>query len=64
MKTIINNVKIVLKEPENYDARAEIMWTGTIAHNDLLSTGRIGDWASHKIEHELSGQNVLPMEQV
>lgn len=42
MKTIINNVEIVLKDPENYDARAEIMWTGTIAHNDLLSTGRIG----------------------
>lgn len=54
LKTIINNVKIVLEEPENYDARAEIMWAGTIAHNDLLSTGRIGDWASHKIEHELS----------
>jgi len=54
MKTIINNIEIVLKDPENYDARAEIMWTGTIAHND---TGRIGDWASHKIEHELSGQN-------
>lgn len=54
LKTIINNVQIALEEPENYDARAEIMWTGTIAHNDLLSTGRIGDWASHKIEHELS----------
>ncbi|MCH3965988.1 MAG: iron-containing alcohol dehydrogenase [Clostridium sp.] len=55
LRTVINNAEIVLKEPENYDARAEIMWTGTIAHNDLLSTGRIGDWGSHKIEHELSG---------
>lgn len=54
LKTVINNVRIVLKEPDNYNARAEIMWAGTIAHNDLLSTGRIGDWASHKIEHELS----------
>ncbi|MBC2581397.1 iron-containing alcohol dehydrogenase [Clostridium sp. DJ247] len=54
LKTIINNVPIVLEDPENYAARAEIMWAGTIAHNDLLSTGRIGDWASHKIEHELS----------
>jgi len=54
LRTVINNVKIVLKDPENYDARAEIMWAGTIAHNDLLSTGRIGDWGSHKIEHELS----------
>lgn len=32
------------------------MWTGTIAHNNLLDTGRIGDWASHDIEHELSGK--------
>jgi alcohol dehydrogenase len=54
LKTIINNVPVVLEQPENYAARAEIMWSGTIAHNDLLSTGRIGDWASHKIEHELS----------
>ena len=55
MKTIIGNISLVLKEPDNYNARAEIMWAGTIAHNDLLSTGRIGDWASHDIEHELSG---------
>ncbi len=55
LKTVIKNATIVLKEPDNYPARAEIMWTGTIAHNELLSTGRIGDWGSHKIDHELSG---------
>lgn len=55
LKTVINNTSIVLREPENYDARAEIMWASTLAHNDLLSTGRIGDWGSHAIEHELSG---------
>jgi len=55
LKTIINNTLIVLAEPENYNARAEIMWAGTIAHNDLLGTGRVGDWGSHNIEHELSG---------
>lgn len=55
LRTIINNAKIALNQPDNYDARAEIMWAGTIAHNDILSTGRIGDWGSHKIEHELSG---------
>lgn len=54
LKTIINNVPTVLREPEDYAARAEIMWASTVAHNDLLSTGRIGDWASHQIEHELS----------
>ncbi|MDD4403076.1 MAG: iron-containing alcohol dehydrogenase, partial [Desulfitobacteriaceae bacterium] len=55
IKTVINNTLIVMSEPENYDARAEIMWASTLAHNDLLSTGRIGDWGSHAIEHELSG---------
>lgn len=54
LKTVIHNAPIVLKDPQNYAARAEIMWAGTIAHNDLLSTGRIGDWSSHAIEHELS----------
>ena len=60
LKTVINNVPIVLEEPKNYAARAEIMWAGTIAHNGLLSTGRIGDWASHQIEHELSGIYDVP----
>ncbi len=55
LKTVINNVPVALREPENYAARAELMWASTVAHNDLLSTGRVGDWASHQIEHELSG---------
>jgi len=54
MKTIIVNLPIVLREPNNYDARAEIMWANTVAHNELLTTGRIGDWGSHMIEHEVS----------
>ncbi len=54
LKTIIGNALKALEEPENYAARAEIMWAGTIAHNNLLDTGRVGDWASHKIEMELS----------
>ncbi len=54
LKTVIRHVPIVLAYPTDYDARAEIMWAGTIAHNDLLGTGRTGDWASHMIEHELS----------
>ncbi|MEM0161712.1 MAG: iron-containing alcohol dehydrogenase, partial [Thermoproteota archaeon] len=55
LKTIIKNAQIVLEEPKNYAARAELMWASTIAHNGLLGTGRTGDWASHLIEHELSG---------
>jgi len=55
LRTIIENVPAALAEPQDYDARSQIMWASTIAHNDLLGTGRVGDWASHMIEHELSG---------
>ncbi len=54
LKAIIKNALIVMEEPENYNARAELMWAGTLAHNGIVGTGRIGDWASHAIEHELS----------
>ena len=57
MKTIIGNAAVVMKNPNDYDARAQIMWASTIAHNNLLSTGRTGDWGSHLLEHELSGIN-------
>ncbi|WP_319562905.1 iron-containing alcohol dehydrogenase [Marispirochaeta sp.] len=55
MRSVIANAPIVMENPDDYDARAEIMWASTIAHNDLLSTGRVGDFGSHQIEHELSG---------
>ncbi|MDR0601776.1 MAG: iron-containing alcohol dehydrogenase [Treponema sp.] len=55
MRAIIRNARKIFSGGErDYDARAEIMWAGSLAHNNLLSTGRIGDWASHGIEHELS----------
>lgn len=54
LKTIISNTPKVLDFPENYNARAEIMISSTIAHNGLLDIGRESDWASHKIEHEIS----------
>ncbi|NLC45372.1 MAG: iron-containing alcohol dehydrogenase [Clostridiales bacterium] len=53
-RTIIDNAPKLIIDPEDYAARAEIMWAGTIAHNGLLGTGREEDWASHSIEHELS----------
>ena len=40
--------------PEDYEARANIMWAGTMAHNDVCGVGREEDWTSHGIEHELS----------
>jgi alcohol dehydrogenase YqhD (iron-dependent ADH family) len=55
LKTIINNAPLVLENAKDYDAWSQVMWGGTIAHNNLLNTGRDGDWASHDIEHELSG---------
>jgi hypothetical protein len=55
IKTIIKTLPIALREPDNYDARAEIMWAGSISHNDLVGTGRLPAWECHKIEHELSG---------
>lgn len=55
MKTLIVHAPKVLENPKDYDAWAEIMWAGTIAHNNLLNTGRVGDWSSHDIEHEISG---------
>lgn len=54
LKTMIKNTPIAIAQPDNYDARAEMMWAGTLAHNDLLSAGRLGDWAAHLIEQELS----------
>ena len=55
MKTIIQQTPLILADRTDYDAWSELMWAGTIAHNNLLNTGRVGDWASHDIEHELSG---------
>lgn len=54
MRSIIKNAYILLKDPNNYDARAEIMLAGTIAHNGVLGLGREEDWASHRMGHELS----------
>lgn len=55
MRTVVRNLPKVLAEADNYNAWAEVMWSGCVAHNNLFGCGRIGDWASHGIEHELSG---------
>ncbi len=54
MRTVINNAPIVIKDNNNYASRAEIMWAGSLAHNNLVGTGREQDWASHGLEMELS----------
>jgi hypothetical protein len=55
LRTVISRAPTCLSSPEDYAARAELLWAGTIAHNGILGAGRGGDWASHRIEHELSG---------
>ncbi len=53
--TMVKETPRVIAEPHNYQARANIMWAGTVAHNDIVGVGRAQDWNSHGIEHELSG---------
>ena len=56
LRTVKENAKILVKDPKNYDARAEIMWAGSLSHNGLTGCGNDGgDWMTHKLEHELGG---------
>ena len=55
LRTVMRNASIALNNPENYDARAEIMWCGTLSHNDTTGDRSFGDWSCHQLEHELSG---------
>ena len=56
MRTVIKNSLILEKDPNNYEARAEIMWAGSLSHNGLTGCGASGtDFATHGLEHELSG---------
>lgn len=55
IRTVIASARILLKNPSDYDARAEIMWAGSLSHNDLTGMRSNGDWATHQLEHELSG---------
>ena len=52
--TMVHEGPRVIEDPNNYDARANIMWAGMIAHNNACGVGRSQDWNSHNIEHELS----------
>lgn len=56
LRTVMKNAKILMNEPDNYQARAEVMWAGSLSHNGLTGCGTGGgDWASHQLEHELGG---------
>lgn len=55
IRTCMSEGHKVMKNPTDYTSRANIMWAGSVAHNDLTGCGTSGDWATHNIEHELSG---------
>lgn len=56
LRTVKENALILAKDPKNYDARAEVMWAGSLSHNGLTGCGNDGgDWMTHKLEHELGG---------
>lgn len=55
LRTMIENAYKVMANPNDYRARAQIMWGGSLAHNGLTECGLKRDWACHKMEHELSG---------
>lgn len=54
MRTVVEFGPKVMKEPKNYNNCAQIMWAATVAHNGMIAAGRAADWASHRIEHEIS----------
>lgn len=54
--TMIHEGPRVIADPHNYEARANIMWAGMMAHNNSCGVGRTQDWTSHDIEHELSAE--------
>lgn len=56
LRTVKENALILARDPKNYDARAEVMWAGSLSHNGLTGCGNDGgDWMTHKLEHELGG---------
>ncbi|NLG26097.1 MAG: iron-containing alcohol dehydrogenase [Clostridiales bacterium] len=60
LQAVIKAAPAAIERPDDYDARSQIMWAGTLAHNDWVGSGRQGDWSSHQIEHELSALYDVP----
>lgn len=58
LREVMDNVPVALEHPDDYDARANLMWAGSISHNGLMAAGNSnkGDWSCHQIEHELSAE--------
>ena len=56
IRALLVNADKLLKDPKDVNARGEIQWLASVAHNNFLDAGRTADWGSHRIEHELSAQ--------
>ncbi|MCR5775642.1 MAG: iron-containing alcohol dehydrogenase [Lachnospiraceae bacterium] len=56
VRALMVNADRLLKDPRDVNARGEIQWLASVAHNNFLDAGRRADWGSHRIEHELSAQ--------
>lgn len=54
MITMVKESRRLIADPKNYEARANVMWAGTIAHNNLTGVGRAQDWGTHHLENQLS----------
>lgn len=54
LREVMDEALTLKLNPEDYDARANVMWAGTLAHNGLCGVGKVEDWASHRLEHEIS----------
>ena len=54
LRTVKDSALEVMRNPEDYRHRAQIMWAGSLSHNDLMECGSTKDFATHKLEHELS----------
>lgn len=55
MRTVVKYAVVAMDDPENYEARSNLMWASTIALNHILTVGKGGAWSVHPIEHVLSG---------
>lgn len=56
LRAVINAAYVVIKEPDNYEARANIMWASSLSHNNLTGCGRINSLPVHQLEHAVSGE--------
>lgn len=53
MRSVIRNIRVLLTEPENYEARSELAWASAMAENGILKIGKVTDFQAHQIEHQL-----------